>query len=634
MKKNRIIFLLLTLVLVLGSSSFAEGQDNYTLMIYLNGSDLESTYDPITHTFSGAATQDLNEMIDGYKVGSGVNVIVQTGGTAAWDNDFVYPEVTQRFELTENGFVEMDSLPRQNFGYKKTLSDFMNWGVKNYPADKYAIILWNHGGGPVKGYGLDELSDYDSLHLEELAAAFSTSKEQTGVTFELIGFDACLMASIEVADTLDAFGKYLVASEEIEPGHGWDYQSVLTALSANPNLTGDYLGTIIADTYLAHAKTNGTESEVTLSVIDLTKIDSVVEALENLIVEADQRLYDNIFFYEFARSALAAKSFGGNTETQGFTDLIDLDDFASALMLNQEENASALISAVNQAVVHKIDGPYSFNTGGLSIYFPYRDRENYAANIDMYKKTLFSPVYINFLGGFKSTVEAYEKEEAIEYTVYEPTDENPYYELSLTQDGFEKVYYVYIDIYTAPMLSTEKPYDTQYLGYDFLVTPDEENFSYFDDFNFQWTYLDTEPLMMFVTHDYDDVVLYESPVLYNGEPMNLIFSWITEFSLAGEDLSRYEIYGLRRTVDPETGMPDKNLYQLEPGAVIQPIYVMDNYYTGDSDYVAGNEIVISEYTDLYFEDLPAEDYMFNFRLTDFAFNHWFTDSYFFELDSE
>lgn len=634
MKKSRFIFLLLTAVLVLGSVTFAEGQDSYTLMIYLNGSDLESTYDPATRMFTGSATEDLNEMIAGHKIGNGVNVLVQTGGTATWNNDYVDPELTQRFELTENGFEEMDQLPAQNFGYKKTLSDFINWSVRNYPADKYAIVLWNHGGGPVEGYGLDELSDYDSLHLNELASAFETSKDQTGITFELIGFDACLMASVEVADTLDDYGKYLVASEEIEPGHGWDYKSILTALNANPALTGDALGTLIADSYLAHAKSNDTESDVTLSVIDLSKIDAVVGALENLITEADERLYDHIFFYEFSRSALAAKSFGGNTESQGYTDLIDLSDFANALMLNQEANASALISAINNAVVHKVNGPYAFNTGGLSIYFPYRDQENYDVNMEMYEKTRFSPLYIHFLKGFKTMVEDYELADTIDYVVYEPTEDNPYFELVLTKDDFEKVYYVYIDIYTTPMFETELEYDTQYLGYDFLVTVDEENTSYFDDFNFDWTYLDTEPLMTFITHDYDDVVLYESPVLYNGEHMNLIFSWITEYSDGGEDTSHYEIYGLRHMINPETGMPDKNLYQLEPGAIIQPIYVMDNYYTGTSDYVAGNEIVVTENTDLYFEELPAEEYMFNFRLTDYAFNHWFTDSYFFELDSE
>lgn len=634
MKKNKIVFLLLVALLILGTASFSDGQDKYTLMIYLNGSDLESTYDAETNSFIGSATEDLNEMIAGYKPGTGVNVLVQTGGTANWNNDYVNPELTQRFELTASGFVEMENLPAQNFGYKKTLSDFMNWGIRKYPADKYAIILWNHGGGPVKGYGLDELSDYDSLHLNELSQAFTNTQEKTGVTFDIIGFDACLMASLEVADTLDSFGKYLVASEEIEPGHGWNYESILNALNANPALSGDALGTIIADTYLTHAKSFGTESEVTLSVIDLSKIDHVVTALETLITEADQRLYDNIFFYEFARSALAAKSFGGNTESQGYTDLIDLSDFASALALNQEENASALMAALDGALVHKVDGPYSLNTGGLSIYFPYRDQENYDLNMEMYEDTLFSPIYINFLKTFKSTVEAYEQGDGIDYIVNEPTADTPYFELVLTQEGFEKVYYVYIDIYTAPMIETEASYDTQYLGYDFLVSMNEDTFSYFDDFNFQWTYLDSEPLMMYVTHDYGDVVLYESPVLYNGQEMNLIFSWITEISETGEDLSHYEIYGLRQTVDPQTGMPDKNLYQLEAGSVIQPIYIMNNYTTDTSDYVAGNEIVIHENTDLYFDDLPSEDYMFNFRLTDFAFNHWFTDSYFFVKDTE
>ncbi len=119
MKKNKIVFLLLVALLILGTASFADGQDKYTLMIYLNGSDLESTYDAETNSFIGSATEDLNEMIAGYKPGTGVNVLVQTGGTANWNNDYVNPELTQRFELTASGFVEMETYRLKTLATKK-----------------------------------------------------------------------------------------------------------------------------------------------------------------------------------------------------------------------------------------------------------------------------------------------------------------------------------------------------------------------------------------------------------------------------------------------------------------------------------------------------------------------------------
>lgn len=196
----------------------------------------------------------------------------------------------------------------------------------------------------------------DSLHLLELESALKTAKEKTKVTFEFIGFDACLMASIEVADTVDDYAKYLVASEELELGHGWNYTEILKELSKNPAMTGDALGKVIADTYYNHAVDNQSASDITLSVIDLSKVDGVVKAFEALIKEADGSISDDIFFYEFAKAALTAKSFGGNTEYQGYTDIIDLKDFVSYLKLNQEKTATALMNAIDKAVVYRIEG--------------------------------------------------------------------------------------------------------------------------------------------------------------------------------------------------------------------------------------------------------------------------------------
>lgn len=629
MRKYRIIGIVVILSMIMSLVSFAEEQDSYTIMIFLNGSDLESGYDPESNALAGNATDDLNEMIAGYSSTSGVNVIVQTGGTLKWANDYVDPSLTQRFELVDGAFVEKESLPPQNIGYKKTLSDFIKWGARNYPADKYALILWNHGAGPVGGYGVDELSDYDSLGLEELRGALESAKEKTNITFDLIGFDACLMASVEVADTVKDFAKYLVASEEIEPGHGWNYKAILTALNMNPKMDGATLGKLIASSYLSHAKDNGSESDVTMSVIDLSKIGPVVSALEALVEEADEMLLDNMFFYEFARSALSAKSFGGNTEFQGFTDLVDIGDFANGLSENQELKSAALTEAVTNAVIYKVDGPYAFNTSGLSVYFPYRDKEYYAENIATYSKTGFSPTYQEFLKSFKATMDKHEANGPISYVLNDPTEEYPYYELVIEQNDLEKVYYVYIDLYTEPMFDVGDRFDIQYLGYDFLVYFDEESQSYFDDFTFGWTFIGDEPLMMFVTQEIGNIVEYESPVLYNGEYMNLIYSWVTEYSDSGEDLSHYEVHGLRRMINPETGMPDKNLYQLEVGSIINPIYSFYDFETDLEIEAEGNPVTVTPDTDVEFKELGGTNYALQFRVTDFAFNHHLTDLVFF-----
>ncbi len=130
MKKYSVLGIVLALFMVMSVVSFSENQDAYTIMIYLNGSDLESTYDTLTNSFAGSATTDLNEMIEGQATNGKVNVIVQTGGTKDWANDYVDPDLTQRFELINGEFVEMHSMPPQNIGYKKNTFRFYRMGCQ------------------------------------------------------------------------------------------------------------------------------------------------------------------------------------------------------------------------------------------------------------------------------------------------------------------------------------------------------------------------------------------------------------------------------------------------------------------------------------------------------------------------
>ena len=107
--------------------------------------------------------------------------------------------------------------------------------MSNFPAKKYAIILWDHGRG-INGFGADFVFNNDKLTLDGMKQAFANaSKITNNKKFELIGFDSCLMASVEVANSVKSFGNYMVASEEIEPQWGWDYSSILSSLNAYPD---------------------------------------------------------------------------------------------------------------------------------------------------------------------------------------------------------------------------------------------------------------------------------------------------------------------------------------------------------------------------------------------------------------
>src|SRR3990172_5136601 len=140
-------------------------------------------------------------------------------------------------------------------GQPATLQDFIEWAIQNYPADKYALIMWDHGGGAVGDtFGVDE-NNNDALSLPEIKQALQNAYAMSGKKFDLIGFDACLMATLETASIMSSFGNYLIASEELEPGHGWDYAAILSAIKSNTDISGTVLGKAIADSYKSHAQT-------------------------------------------------------------------------------------------------------------------------------------------------------------------------------------------------------------------------------------------------------------------------------------------------------------------------------------------------------------------------------------------
>ena len=194
----------------------------------------------------------LDEMLRGL-ASDEIQVIVETGGTKAWFIPDIDGSQNQRWKLENGGLTHLADLGPKNMGDPRTLTDFIVWGMENYPNNHYALIFWNHGGGSVLGFGADELFDGDSLTLDEIAKALSDAYDQTGRMLELVGFDACLMATVEAAYAVSPYANYLVASQELEPGHGWNYEPIMRYLSENPAASGAELGKVIVDSYREHA---------------------------------------------------------------------------------------------------------------------------------------------------------------------------------------------------------------------------------------------------------------------------------------------------------------------------------------------------------------------------------------------
>ena len=174
--------------------------------------------------------------------------------------------------------------PAVNMGSATTLEGFLRFGVEKYPAKRYIVVLWDHGGGVNQGIGPDEVTK-SAIPVPQISQALSKVKKDLGATFEIAGFDACLMATVEVAASLVSSSNYMVASEDLEPGSGWDYAAFLGYVSANPAATGVMIGTKIADSYKSKQEKEASGSAaITLSVTDLSKMPAVIGATDALAV--------------------------------------------------------------------------------------------------------------------------------------------------------------------------------------------------------------------------------------------------------------------------------------------------------------------------------------------------------------
>ena len=221
----------------------AEETDDWAIYWYLCGSDLESNY--------GSATEDLSELMEA-ELPENVKIVIETGGSSQWQNETVEADYLERYVYSSEGFECVEQLDSANMGESSTLADFLEFCRDNYPAEHTAVFFWNHGGGSAGGVAFDELYGYDSLSLAEIYDAFDSVYElsEENPPLELVGFDACLMATVDTANAFSDIARYMVASEETEPGNGWYYTGWVQALADNPQMDGAELGTVICDTYM------------------------------------------------------------------------------------------------------------------------------------------------------------------------------------------------------------------------------------------------------------------------------------------------------------------------------------------------------------------------------------------------
>ncbi|MBQ2765847.1 MAG: hypothetical protein IJF48_02555 [Clostridia bacterium] len=309
------------------------------VLIYAVASDLESKL--------GMLSMDINEILDAPT--ANIEILMQTGGTKNYRNTQLHDGATQRLRITDNSLTDITVLEGANMCERQTLGDFLVYAKENVVAERYVLVMWDHGEGTLGGFGRDELSGDASLSLADMKSAMGAF----GENFDLIVFDACLMGTLETAYALKDVGEYMIASEDIIPTDGIYYTTWLNSLSADPKITTHELARLIVDSFVVHAPQN--REDVMMSVIRLDKITALTDEVTRML----EKLNSDGLSAKLASAGLVP--YGDN----GGKDQYDLFAVFDTLDMNTSDIAVALESAIYYKR-GAIEGKYS----GLAIYLP------------------------------------------------------------------------------------------------------------------------------------------------------------------------------------------------------------------------------------------------------------------------
>ncbi len=381
MKKGFLFFLLPVFVFLIPFSARGTAERKLTVMIYMCGSNLE--------TLNGSASEDIEEMLDAGISGGEVSLLLMTGGAENWEAGFDSEEALIH-EIGPRGRRIVRESEKMNMGSRNTLADFLRFGKENYPAENYALILWDHGGGPLDGVCWDELFSLDHLDLSEITRGIRDAGLRQKLSW--IGFDACLMSSLEVAAALEPYAEYMIASQEAEPKSGWNY-AFLSCIENDAD--GSVTGRRIVDSYF---EGRGESADtLTLACVDLGKAAAAAAAMDTVF----EPLADSVNEASYAKLAnlrMAASGFGKGISALGDAgyDLVDAADLITRL---DDGSAAELLRILRESVVYSRSNTDGAN--GLSLYHPYINKAMYLEKWRTdYEELKFSPGYTRYMKAF------------------------------------------------------------------------------------------------------------------------------------------------------------------------------------------------------------------------------------------
>ena len=450
-------------------------EETWTFMVYMSDCDLEYF-----------AISDLNEM---ETVGSNdnLNIVVQLD---RWESDSDQDDTSngdwktaKRFYVTKDqdpdtiNSDEITDLGEINTGDLQELVEFVQWAMQTYPADHYFLDLWDHGDG-IEGVCCEQsMEPNDIITIDEMKSALATITDQGTNKLDIVGFDACLMSTIEVANEVAPYADYMIASEVTEPGTGWDY-SFLGNLIRDPNLGAVELGKKIVDSFVAQGSVNP-EQTFTLALLNLTEKEIVMEELNNLsqsIRDAD--ITELTVLKEARRSAQPVQE-GRSSEA---VDLYDLADKIKSATSDDtiKGNVDALLAALDSFILYsaKRSGSEDIdvsNAHGLSLYSP-EFGETY------HQEEEYEDLTFDDEGDWDELLEEYYSETTPEQVIYFVEDSLSYDTDDWDEDGWDDTFYIAFEVesledgvlgYFGADIYDDQGYLIDYIEYTFIINTTE-----------------------------------------------------------------------------------------------------------------------------------------------------------------
>ena len=360
----------------------------------------------------------LNDFIEMSSVGSStaMNIVVQMDRASGYSTSYGDWTTAKRF-LVAQGSTPIASnaladIGEVNMGDPVTLKNFMEWAISTYPAQRYALVLWDHGGGWRAGVCSDESASGDTLSMPELRSGISLALASQSAHLSMMGFDACLMGMAEVAYDLKEYSDAFAFSEETEPGQGWPYDKVLGDLKTTPSMTGVSLADVVVNRYAEFYGSAGKETQSSVISAQTPALGTAVQGFADAMISG------------WGVSEAQIKNARAQTDEFASRYYVDLYHFAQLVKSSLGTGAiataaQAVMDAVDSAVSSERHGVQHASVHGLSIYFPSiasdYGQTGYATSL-IFANDLtwdeFLNTYFSTSGGGSATADSYELDDS------------------------------------------------------------------------------------------------------------------------------------------------------------------------------------------------------------------------------